>query len=89
VLSTTAPGELGKVWNERLSVALREGGVLSPKVLAKLDSDVQGVLKRLEPVKARSAVQKLLNAAIVSSGVTGAAGIVNATGGNPRAAGGQ
>lgn len=67
VLARTSPSKLQQVWDERLKVALAEGGVLPPKAIAKLDADVQKVLLSHEPKVAKTMVDRLVSAAVLTS----------------------
>ena len=61
-----APSSLEKAWNGRLSEMTRSA--LPPKVYAKLEADVQKVLKAGKPKENLPIVQRLIRDAIVSAG---------------------
>lgn len=62
------PGTIGQVWNERLKPLLQFGGVMQKAELERLDKQVQNVLTKYEGKKARTMVQRLVNAAMATGG---------------------
>lgn len=66
-LAGSSPAGLRGLWDGRLKVALREGQVLPPAVLQKLDADVQAAFAKTEPAKVRTVVQQLLAAAFATA----------------------
>lgn len=65
-LATVPAGNFRQVWDGRLKQAMLDGRVLTPEVVAKLDSDIQEAFRKFEPAKAKTLAQKYFQAALVT-----------------------
>lgn len=78
VLKELSQQKLEQTWNERLLPMLREGQLVKGGDLAKLQQDVNYVLRAYEGKAARTLTQKLVTAALGSAGGTAAARVKDA-----------
>lgn len=68
VLRDMGEKEIATTYRDRIVPMLREGKVLKPEALAKLDQDVAAVLKAYKGPEQRSAVRKIVMAALTATG---------------------
>jgi len=79
ILAQESPQGIQKLWNERLHVVMKETHMLPPKVLEKLDADVQRVLRSgVPPDEKKKTIGKIVAGAIATGGRGGAAAVTDA-----------
>jgi GNAT superfamily N-acetyltransferase len=74
LLAQESPKQIAKLWNERLYEVIKEGGLMDKGALAKLDTDVQRVLRAEVPeTEKQRLLQKMFAGAVATTGNVGVA----------------
>ena len=73
ILHDVPQGKFAQVWEERLKPAIDKGGLIPTAGRAKLEKDVQRVIKAYEPKYAVPLAQKMIMAALIASSTTATA----------------
>lgn len=83
VLGRMKESELTTTWNDRIKPMLKDGQMLPPKEYAKLESDVEGVLKAYRGKDKLSLVTRMIRSALVAGvAIGGVAGYERLRGDN-------